>query len=419
MKCGFYIKYYEIKGETVKILAIVLVGGKRSELHTLVEQRCKAAVPVFSKYRIIDFTLSNLINSGIRKIHVMVQYMYDSLLKHIRDAWSFLSHELQEYIDVYPPQQREGERWYQGTADAIYQNLFSINTINPDHILILHGDHVSTVDYNKIINHHLEKDADLTLATISLEKEWAHKFGNIVVDEYNGELKEFYEKPEKPMGTQDSKGNTLINAGVYLFKTQSLIEELKKDSQNQESDHNISKNIIPQMINNNKKVYTYHYEGENKEPYNWHFFLNLDHYYETNMKILDPEYKDIGIDFDDKCWPIRTYQSQNAPSLVAIEDNNKNEIINSSIGSGAEIYGTVKNCIIGNNVIIEEGALIEDSILFNNVRVEKGAKIKKAIIDKKVIVKKDHSLGYNTESDKSTFHLTEKGIVVVGKGRVV
>lgn len=399
----------------MKILAIVLVGGKRTELLPLVEQRCKAAVPVFGKYRIIDFTLSNLINSGIRQIHVMVQYMYDSLQKHIRDAWNFLSPVVGEYIDVYPPQQREGERWYQGTADAIYQNLFSIEAINPDHIMVVHGDHITKIDYRKIKEHHIEKDADLTIATIAQEPQYATRFGNIVVKEKSGALSEFYEKPETPKGTTDENGNVFINAGVYLFKTSSLIEELKKDSQNPDSEHNISKNIIPQMLGK-KKVYTYHYEEDSK-LYNWHYFLTLDHYYETNMKILDPKWN--GIDFDNKEWPFRTFQSQNAPTFVSTADNSAGELVNTSIGSGGEIFGTVKNSIIGNNVNIEKGAVVEDSILFNGVRVGKGAKIKKAVLDKDVVVQDLHTLGYNVDSDKNTFHTTEKGIVFIGKGKIV
>jgi glucose-1-phosphate adenylyltransferase len=396
------------------ILANVLVGGKRTELSPLVEQRCKAAVPVFGKYRIIDFTLSNLINSNIRKINVIVQYMYDSLQKHIRDGWNFLPHIIGEYIDVYPPQQREGERWYQGTADAIYQNLFSIETANPDYILIIHGDHVTTVDYNKIINHHMETDADLTMATIYIEPEWAGKFGNINVDEINGKLVDFFEKPGEPKGMTDKEGNVLINAGVYLFKTKTLIEELRKDNKNEKSEHNISKNIIPQMLKEKKKIMTYHYQTKEEKRYNWHFFLNLDHYYKTNMNILKPNYK---INPDSEEWPIRTVQHQNPPTFV--NNDIQGEIINCSIGSGGEIKGSVKNSILGNNVIIEKGAIVEDSIIFNNVTINKGAKIKKSILDKEVFVEENHTLGHNFESDKNTFHTTEEGIVVIGKGRII
>jgi len=342
--------------------------------------------------------------------------MYDSLQKHIRDAWNFLSPVVGEYIDVYPPQQREGERWYQGTADAIYQNLFSIQDINPDHIMVVHGDHITKIDYRKIINHHIDKNADLTIATIGQEPKYATRFGNIVVKEKSGELSEFYEKPVSPKGTTDENGNIFINAGVYLFKAKSLIDELKKDSQKTDSEHNISKNIIPEMLGK-KKVYTYHYEGEKSEAYNWHYFLSLDHYYETNMKVLNPKWK--GIDLDDKNWPFRTFQSQNAPTFVSTAGNSQGELINTSIGSGGEIFGTVKNSIIGNNVIIEKGAIVEDSILFNNVKISKNAKIKNAVLDKDVIVEESHTLGYNIDSDKNTFHTTEKGIVFIGKGKIV
>ncbi len=401
----------------MKILAIVLVGGKRTGLHPLVEQRCKAAVPVFGKYRIIDFTLSNLINSGIRQIHIAVQYMYDSLQKHIRDGWNFLSHVIGEYIDVYPPQQREGERWYQGTADAIYQNLFSIQSINPDYILVVHGDHITKIDYRNIIDHHIKNDADLTIATISQEPQYATLFGNIVVKKESGELLEFYEKPETPKGTIDKNGNVYINAGVYLFKKTSLINELKKDNEDSNSEHNISKNIIPNMLKNKKKIFTYHYKGENDEPYNWHFFLNLDHYYETNMKILDPNWK--GINLYDEKWPFRTCQSQNPPTFIGLENDNDGEIVNCSIGSGAEILGTVKNSIIGNNVKIDKGAIVENSILFNDVRIEKGAKVKNSILDKEVIIRENQVLGYKLDIDKNTFHITDKGIVVVGKKTII
>ncbi len=396
------------------ILANILVGGKRTELLPLVEQRCKAAVPVFGKYRIIDFTLSNLINSQIRKINVMVQYMYDSLQKHIRDGWNFLPHILGEYIDVYPPQQREGERWYQGTADAIYQNLFSIESANPEHILIVHGDHITTVDYRKIINHHIDTNADLTMATIYIEPEWSGKFGNIKVKEENGPLIEFFEKPGEPAGKTDEDGNIMINAGVYVFKTDALIKELKKDNTNDKSEHNISKNIIPQMLKDKKKIMTYHYQTQEERLYNWHFFLNLDHYYQTNMNMLKHQWK---IDLDSEEWPIRTVQYQNPPTFV--NNDVQGDINNCSIGSGGEIKGTVKDSIIGNNVVIEKGAIVENSILFNGVIVKKGAKVKNSILDKYVLVEDNHTLGYNFESDKNTFHTTEKGIVVIGKGRII
>lgn len=401
----------------MKVLAIILAGGKRTDLLPLVEQRCKAAVPIFGKYRIIDFTLSNLINSGIRHIDVMVQYKFDSLQKHIRDGWNFLSPVIGEYIDVYPPQQREGERWYLGTADAIYQNLYSIENTNPDHCMVIHGDHITQIDYRNLISHHIEKNADLTITAISQEPRYATLFGNLIVDEESGKLKKFYEKPKEIKGTRDKQGNVFINAGVYLFKTQKLIEELKKDAKDNDSQHNISKNIIPKMIKEKKKIYTYHYKGKNNAPYNWNFFLNLDYYYETNMNILNPNWDEI--DLNNPNWPIRTYQSQNSPTHIIVSNDKEGEIINCSIGSGCEIAGTLKNCILGNNVIIEKNATVEDSILFNNVLIEKNAKVKNAILDKKVLIKENHSLGYNLESDKSNFHISENGIVVVGKGGVV
>ena len=378
------------------ILAIVLAGGSRQELQPLVKKRAKAAIPVFGEYRIIDFVLSNLINSDIRKIHVMVQYKYNSLQKHIRDGWSsILAPSIGEYIDVYPPQQTYNNQWYIGTADAIYQNMFYIDKEKPDYILVIHGDHLYHYDYRKIIKEHIKSKADVTLATIPKTIGKACEFGNIVFnDKY--EVTEFYEKPEKPHPIKQADNHVWINAGVYVFSTNVLKDELITDAKS-DTQHNISRNIIPKIIGK-RKLKVHFCKNDDDTFVNWNYFLDLKEYYNLNLSILKSK-NEYGIELYNDNWPIRTYIEHSIPAKIYNIDSNKSLIYNSIIGSSSIIKGRIENSIIGSNVYIEKNAVIKDSIILPNTKIGNNAYIEKAILDKHITINNDVKISPSVQNE--------------------
>ncbi|MDH4129731.1 MAG: sugar phosphate nucleotidyltransferase, partial [Spirochaetota bacterium] len=344
----------------MKVLAIILAGGKGTRLYPLVEKRCKPAVPFGGKYRIIDFTLSNCINSGIRQINVMVQYLSDSLQKHIRDGWNILSPALDEYIDVYPPQQRHSERWYQGTADAIFQNLFTIERVNPDYILVLAGDHIYKMDYREIINYHIKNHADLTIATIPTPIEESSGFGVIEIDS-NNRIIGFEEKPKSPKPIPNNPKMALASMGIYVFSREVLFHHLILDADSSSS-HDFGKDIIPKMVSNNP-VYSFAHQYPDGKPRYWRDVGTLKSYYDSNMDLLN---ENCEFELFHENWKFRTCQTQSSPNLVGIEANSSEFLINSIVTGGAYIRGKVKNCIMSPEVIIGKDAEVSNSILFNS-----------------------------------------------------
>lgn len=390
----------------MKVLAIILAGGKGTRLKTLVKDRCKPAVPFAGKYRIIDFVLSNCVNSDIRQIITVVQYKSDSLHKHIRDGWDKLSTFMGEYIDVSPPQQRVGERWFEGTADAIYQNLFTIENEKPDYVLILSGDHIYKMNYNEMINYHKEKGSNLTIATIPVPIDEGDQFGILKVDKEQ-KIIEFKEKPKKPDPMPNFPDKCLANMGVYVFSTEYLTKYLLEDAQSTESSHDFGKNIIPKMIDEST-VYSFPFMDENGEPLYWKDVGTVGAYFQAHMDLLDSE---LSFKLSDPSWKIRTYQAQSSPARII--DNG--EIHNSLFDGGSVIKGKVNNSVLGSNIHIEEGANVEESIIFNKVSIGKNAKIKRAIIDKYVDIPDGYEIGYNLEEDKKKFYVSEDNIVLVSR----
>ncbi len=398
-----------------------MAGGKGERLHPLTKDRAKPAVPFGGIYRIIDFTLSNCINSGIRQIHVLVQYKSMSLSRHIRMGWNVLNGEVGEYLDVVPAQQRVDEHWYQGTADAIYQNMYSIKIENPDQILILAGDHVYKMDYKKMIDFHRESKADLTIGVVPVLAEECSQVGVIEVDPKN-RVVSFQEKPKVGKTVPGDRKHVYGSMGIYIFESTALEEELEEDAKHKDSDHDFGKNIIPQMIKKGRRqIFAFNFVDMNKkEALYWRDVGTLDAFYESNMDLIQvsPQFN-----LYDREWPIRTYQLQYPPAkFVFAEDigGRRGTALDSLVADGCIISGgLVQRSVLSANVRVNSYAEVEDSLIFENVDVGRYARIRNAIIDKDVKVMPRARIGYSLEEDKRRFTITPKGVVVVEKGAVV
>ncbi|HET6365455.1 MAG TPA: glucose-1-phosphate adenylyltransferase [Nitrospirota bacterium] len=403
----------------ISILAMILAGGKGERLHPLTIHRAKPAVPFGGIYRIIDFTLSNCINSGVRKIAVLPQYKSLSLDKHLRLAWNFFSGELNEYIISIPPQQRVGDRWYEGTADAIYQNIYMIEKDAPDHLLVLAGDHIYKMDYAEMFRFHQGKKADATVAAIEMPRNMASSFGVIEVDD-DCKIVGFEEKPKNPKPIPGRPDMAFASMGVYLFNTKKAIEHLESDAL-QDTAHDFGKNIIPQMMRTDR-VCAYNFKDENKkEAKYWRDVGTIDAYWEANMDLVsvDPQ-----LNLYDKAWPIRTYQAQNPPAKFVFAQEKKGGrlgiALDSIIAHGCIVSGgRVQNSVLSPNVRVNSYSEVHDSILMENVDIGRHCRIRKAIIDKDVTIPAGSEIGYNHEKDKKLYHVTPSGIVVIAKGTEV
>ncbi len=404
-----------------KVLTFVMAGGKGERLYPLTKDRAKPAVPFGGIYRIIDFTLSNCVNSGIRRIHVLVQYKSMSLSRHIRMGWNVLNPEVGEYIDVVPAQMRIDEHWYQGTADAIYQNLYSIHIENPDQVLILAGDHVYKMDYKLMLDAHRQAGADLTIGVVPMPKEEAQGVGVMEVDTEN-KVVGFEEKPKTPKTIASDPSKVYGSMGIYVFNTKVLEEELEADAQ-KDTEHDFGKNIIPQMIQKGqRKVMAYNFvDRNNKDALYWRDVGTLDAYYEANMDLIqvNPQFN-----LYDREWPIRTYQMQYPPAKFVFSQTfsgRKGTAVDSMVADGCIISGGgVVHSVLSQNVHIHSYAEVEDSMLLEGVDVGRYAKVKNAILDKHVKVMPNATVGIDKNLDKKRgFIVTPKGITVVEKGAVV
>ncbi len=403
-----------------KCLTFLMAGGKGERLFPLTKDRAKPAVPFGGIYRIVDFTLSNCINSGIRRIYVLVQYKSMSLARHIRMGWNILNAEVEEFIDVLPAQQRIDEHWYQGTADAIYQNIYSIQSENPDQVLILAGDHIYKMNYRLMLDFHRESKADLTIGVVPVPVEEAHDVGVIRVDGQAAVIG-FEEKPKEPRTIPGDPKHVYGSMGIYIFNRRVLEEELSEDAK-KETAHDFGKNIIPQMIQKgNRRIMAYQFVDMNKkEGLYWRDVGTLDAYYESNIDLVQvtPHFN-----IYDREWPIRTYQLQYPPAKFVFNqkvDGRRGIAVDSLVSDGCIISGgSVKRSILSPNVRVHSFSDVEDSLLFEGVEVGRHAKVKNAIIDKHVKIMPNATVGYDKELDRKRFTVTPKGIVVVEKGTVV
>lgn len=399
-----------------KTLSIILAGGAGSRLHPLTSERAKPAVPFGGKYRIIDFTLSNCLHSGLRRILVLTQYKSHSLQKHLRDGWSIFSPEVSEYITPIPPQMRTGNSWYVGTADAIMQNLYLLERSNAPHVLILSGDHVYRMDYAALLHFHRDQGAELTIACMRVPRSDARGFGVMAIDE-DQRVCAFQEKPEHPQALPDDPEHALASMGIYVFDMALLSRALKADHGLASSSHDFGKDIIPSLIGR-QRVFAYAFGGTRgrvtQDRY-WRDVGTIDSYYAANMDLLLPV---PPIDLYQPDWPIRTYPGQNPPARMVPGASGQHGQFNNSLMCGGTVIsgGIVRHSILSPLVRIDDQALVEDSILLEGVRVGGGAELRRCIIDKGVEVPAGERIGGDPARDRSRFTVSDEGVTVVPKG---
>ena len=400
-----------------KVLTFIMAGGKGERLLPLTKDRTKPAVPFGGIYRIIDFTLSNCINSGLRKIYILTQYKSASLQRHIRLGWNFLPSELGQFIELLPAQQRIGDSWYLGTADAIFQNLYALDMDKPDEVLILAGDHIYKMNYYSMIDVHRDQNADLTVGVVEVEKSKSKQLG-VVETDANGRVTGFYEKPANPKTIPGKSDKIYGSMGIYVFNQPVLIQELLEDAKNNKSSHDFGKDIIPQMLKKGMKIVAYNFRDKDKNEEYWRDIGTIDAYYEANMELIQ-----VNPTFNlyDQEWPLRTFQEQ-YPPVKTVHSGDREEgrvglVLDSVVSEGCVVSGgRVQRSILSPNVRINSFSEVYDSILMEGVNVGRYAKIKRAIIDKDVSIPQGMIIGFNLEEDKKKFFVSDSGIVVVAKG---
>jgi glucose-1-phosphate adenylyltransferase len=399
-------------------LAVVLAGGKGSRLEPLTRDRAKPAVPFGGAYRIIDFALSNCLNSGIRKMLVLTQYKAMSLDRHINLGWRrFFCRDLDEFIDVVPPQQRIDEHWYQGTADAVYQNIYTMEKERPTYVVIVAGDHIYKMNYHSMVEQHKRLNADLTIGALPVSYEAAKQFGVMQVDT-DERIIGFEEKPCVPKTIPGEPSTCLASMGIYVFTARFLFEQLCRDATDPDSAHDFGRNIIPSIIDTHR-VFAFRFRDENRkgDAY-WRDVGTLDAYYEANMDLvhIDPQ-----LNMYDERWPIRTHQPILPPPKFVFGSEGPVDRMGCALDSivchGTIVSGgRVERSILGSEVRVNSYALVQDSILFHGVDIGRHTKIRRAIIDKGVEIPADIRIGYNLDEDRARgFIVTDKGVVVIAK----
>lgn len=413
------------------VLTVILAGGRGSRLEPLTRDRAKPAVPFGGLYRIADFVLSNCLNSGMRKILLMTQYKAASLDRHVNLAWqTYFCRELGEFIDIVPPQQRFGDDWYRGTADAVYQNIYAIERENPRDVVILGGDHIYKMNYKTMVDAHRQNNADITIGALRVDRDEAKTFGVMQVDS-GGRVAEFAEKPDDPKPIPDDPDGYLASMGIYVFSAEFLYEQLCNDATRSDSDHDFGKNIIPGAIDSHR-VFAFPFSDENKPadvPSTtqafWRDVGTIDAYFEASMDLIkvDPE-----LNLYDSVWPIRGFQPMlPPPKFVFGSDDDpisnlamprRGEACDSMVCQGSVISGgSVRRSIIGPNVRVNSYALVEDSILFENVTIGRHCRLRRVIVDKGVSIPAGMTIGEDPRADSARgFTVTDSGIVVIARG---
>lgn len=401
-------------------LAVILAGGKGSRLEPLTRDRAKPAVPFGGLYRIIDFALSNCLNSGLKKLVLLTQYKAMSLDRHINQGWRhYFIRELGEFIDVVPPQQRIDEHWYQGTADAVYQNIYTLEKERPEYVVILAGDHIYKMNYKTMVDYHKQMNADLTIGALRTDIESAKQFGVMQVDEQQRVIG-FEEKHPNPKTIPGDPEHCLASMGIYVFTARFLFEQLCRDATKPDSSHDFGKNIIPSIIQSHR-VFAFPFRDENRKGDDayWRDVGTLDAYYEANMDLIGV---DPVLNMYDDVWPIRSFQPNLPPPKFVFggrgdDDGRVGKALDSVVCHGTIISGgTVIRSLLGPQVRINSYSHVEDSILFEGVEVGRRAKVRRAIIDKGVKIPPGVEIGYNLELDRARgFTISDNGIVVLAK----
>jgi glucose-1-phosphate adenylyltransferase len=396
---------------TKETLALVLAGGRGSRLRQLTLWRAKPAVPFGGKFRIIDFPLSNCVNSGIRKVGILTQYKAHSLIQHVQRGWGFMRGELGEFVELLPAQQRLETSWYTGTADAVYQNIDIIRTHRPEFVLILAGDHIYKMDYGTMLAAHVEAEADITVGCIEVPLEEAKAFGVMAVDGDN-RIVEFSEKPAQPTPMPGRDDVALASMGIYIFRTEVLINELLRDADDSGSKHDFGGDIIPDVINRLRvTAFPFRDAGSGHHAY-WRDVGTIDAYWEANMELIgiSPE-----LNLYDRDWPIWTYQDQVPPAKFVFDDEGRRGTsVDSMVAGGCIVSGSyVSRSLLFSNVHVHSYSRIEDSVIFPQVDVGRRCVIRKAVIDKGCVIPPDTKIGVDTEADAARFHVSKGGVVLV------
>ncbi|MFP4609966.1 MAG: glucose-1-phosphate adenylyltransferase [Thiohalophilus sp.] len=392
-------------------LALIMAGGRGSRLKQLTLWCAKPSVPFGGKFRIIDFPLSNCINSGIRRIGVLTQYKAHSLIVHIQQGWGMLRGEFGEFVELLPAQQRIETSWYAGTADAIYQNIDIIRNHDPEYVLVLAGDHVYKMDYGAMLAFHVEQQADITVGCLEVPIEDASGFGVLDIDQ-NHRIRHFLEKPEQPPALPDDPGKSLCSMGIYVFNKEFLIDRLLEDADDTRSSHDFGKDVIPGLIDNYRAyAYTFRDPVSGNKGY-WRDVGTVDAFWEANMELIGitPE-----LNLYDMDWPIWTYQEQLPPAkFIFDEDGRRGEAIDSMVSGGCIISGsTVRHSLLFSSVRVESYSLIEDSLILPEVEIGQHCEIRHAIIEKGCDIPDNTQIGVDAQEDAKHFYISPKGVVLV------
>ncbi len=396
------------------VVAVLLAGGAGERLYPLTRDRAKPAVSFGGPYRIIDFTLSNCINSGLRKIFVATQYKSQSLNRHIRMGWSFVNTELGEFVEILPPQKRVGEGWYAGTADAVYQNLYSLERERPRWVIVLSGDHIYKMDYGKMLDVHIARGAKLTVGAIEIPVAESRRFGVLEADE-DSRVTSFQEKPETAVESPWSPGTCLGSMGIYIFDVDALVSELARDAEESTS-HDFGKDIVPRLVAAGERVYAYLFWDENKKASKyWRDVGTLDAFYEASMDLIQVE---PVFNLYDPSWPLRTYQPQLPPAkFVFSEDGRSGHALDSIVSMGCIVSGgEVRRSILSPGVRVHSFSDIQDSIVMTNATIRRHARVRKAIIDRNVDLPQGSVIGYDLDQDRRRHTVSDAGVVVVTPG---
>jgi glucose-1-phosphate adenylyltransferase len=392
-------------------LAVIMAGGRGERLKDLTEHRCKPATPFGGKFRIVDFVLSNCLNSGIRQISVLTQYKAHSLIQHIQRGWGYLRGEFGEFVEIVPAQQQRGPCWYQGTADALWQNMEFIREHRPRHVLVLAGDHIYKMDYGPMIGYHVEKEADITVGVVEVPRERAREFGVLTVDQDTRVLR-FLEKPTDPEPVPGRPDVALASMGIYVFNPRLLERLLRADADDPTSAHDFGKNIIPNSIDQ-LRVFAYPFEDVRTKAQNyWRDVGTVDAYYEANQElvVVSPD-----LNIYDEQWPIWTYQEQVPPAkFVFDDDGRRGQAIDSMVSGGCIISGSrVQNSLLFSNVRVHDYSVVEHCVVLPRARIGEHCTIRRAIIDEGAVVPDGTTIGVDPVADAQRFHVTERGVVLV------
>jgi glucose-1-phosphate adenylyltransferase len=406
-------------GAPRRILGMIMAGGEGTRLLPLTRERAKPAVPFGGKYRLIDFVLSNFVNSGIFSIYVMVQFKSQSLIEHLAAGWKFGGLIAEHFISPVPAQMRHGQTWYKGTADAIYQNLNLIENFAPDLVAVFGADHIYRMDISQMADFHREREALVTVATLPVPTSEASSFGIVAVDA-DGLVIDFDEKPENPPEMPDRPGFSLASMGNYIFDAEFLVRALQELAEGDSGGTDFGKHIIPAQLKN-RRTYAYDFatnrlpgEPEGKPTY-WRDVGTLDSFYEANMDLRAP---DPALNLYNASWPVRTAEAPNPPAKFVFDEvGRRGQAVQSVVSEGCIVSGgSVRNSVLGRNVFVHSFAQVEDAVIMDGCRIRRHARVRRAIIDKFVEIPEGETIGFDPERDRERYTVTDSGIVVIPKG---